>query len=424
MLNCDVRPVVAPYFGPAPLTVLLVVRDKSVAQSIRSSLELSGRPVRVVTAETGSEALAILARDSVRLVVTIVPVKMGFEFVAITSERYPWLPHVTCCCSQEEELPDLATRLASVLDIYEPGVLIDRLALQIVHKLILNRQSSGFLRAIPLIGTLELLEEDSTTAKVSLRCPASHDQAVLFFRGGEVLDAHSTNCGGASAVREVLQWKAVHISVSSGCGEIEPRIHQSVRSFIDETKSQPAAKESAPVSPVAPPVAAPPKQRTLREILASETTDFDAPAGWDSHEGKGQTSAVRESAVAAAVQTPIEDGFRARLLETVDFDIAGLERLALRTKPDPQPSQVEAPTAQPAPVLPLPAPRSLKSATDLIESGFESFRKKDFAAAIELWTKALALDPDNRTLNYNLKLAQSKCKGTTPARALAHSSRG
>lgn len=409
---------------PATLTthtILVVVRDAQVAGAIRQSVEFANPAVHLRTAESGSEALAILQREPVSLAITILPVKTGFEFVAIASERFPGLPHVVASCPQADELDDVALRLMDLLEHHEDEMQVDRLAIALIENLILQRVTSGFLRSISLLDVVRRIESGCCTSTLSLRRPDTNAQAVLFFRSGRLLDAHTGEGGGVVAAREVLEWENVHISLSSGCREIEPRIDRTVSALMEEWLQEAARPlpepEPAPVAveapeleplvlepaPEPPPVAAPPKrQPTLRELLASEEVDYALPSE-DLPEATGKASPEPEpEPEPQAKPDPPRGSSFDRLSETVDYDPSGLRQLTLDNTVPAYPAAA-------------PLPETRRSATELAEDGFVCFRLKDYAGAVDNWEAAKALDPGNKTLNYNLKLAHARLAGQARA---------
>lgn len=402
MLVCDSREGLDLSTTLPTHTILVVVRDAQVASAIRQSVEFANPAVHLRIAESGSDALATLQREPVSLAITILPVKTGFEFVAIASERFPGLPHVVASCPQADELDDVALRLMDLLEHHEEELSVDRLAVALVEQLILQRVTSGFLRSISLLDVIRRVESGCCTSTLSLRRTDTNAQAVLFFRSGRLLDVHTSEGGGMAAAREVLEWGNLHISLSSGCREIAPHIDKTVTALMEEWLHQAAHPAPAPapapeleaeplamVEPLPLPVPPPPpvkRQPTMRELLASEEVEY-VPAA--------EAEAAEESA-----PEPQRSPSLSRLSETVDYDPSALRQLTLRN---------DAPFFQP----PAPAPADDRSAAEHAEDGFICFRLKDYAGAIQNWEASRALDPSNKTLNYNLKLAHARLAGNT-----------
>lgn len=358
-------------------TVLVVVRDSEVASAIHQSTEFTNPAIRVLTAETGSQAHAILQREPVSLAVTILPVRTGFEFVAIASERFPAMPHIVASCTQPGELDDMAAGLMELLENQAEDAPIASLARLLLDALILQRQASGFLRAIPLLDAIRLIEADCCTATLTLRQPQTDSMAVLFFRGGRLLDAHTTESGGMEAIREALQWDQVHISISSGCRDVAARIDRHVSRLMESLaeRAMPAAARA-----VRPP--------RLREILAAEVVDYEALMAM----APPRAGQAREPAPTALRKSGAD-----RLQETMEFDLDALLQFTVGE------------SARPDTAPPISLPQL--SASELLDAGFACFRKNDYAGAVRHWEDAKRLDPGNRTLHYNLKLAHGRLAG-------------
>ena len=125
----------------------------------------------------------------------------------------------------------------------------------------------------------------------------------------------------------------------------------------------------------------------MRELLASEEVDYALPA-----------ESAPEAVVEALPEPPPRSPSVDRLSETVDYDPSALRPLTLHS---------DAPAFQP--------PAHPRSAAELAEEGFVCFRLKDYAGAIENWEASRSLDPSNKTLNYNLKLAHARLAGNARA---------
>jgi len=319
------------------------------------------------------------------------------------------MPHIAASCSQAGELDEVAIRLMDLLEHQEEELQMERLAVSMVETLILQRVSSGFLRAISLLDTIRLLEAENCTSTLTLRQPKTNTQAVLFFRSGRLIDAHTSSSGGMAAAKEVLEWTDIHISISSGCRDIEPRINKPVSQLLAEWVA-PAAQAVLPdvevmeqlpavveaVEQLSSMVEAAPqlvtlaaKQPSLRELLASQEIDFEATP-----ERKGQDSPFAEAK--PEPQSPMAQ----RLRETVDYDLDALHQF-----------RVAEPAAPKAAAAPAPQPPTRLNVGELMEEGFACFRQKDYEGAVRHWEQAKSAGPDNKTLHYNLKLAHARLAG-------------
>jgi hypothetical protein len=126
----------------------------------------------------------------------------------------------------------------------------------------------------------------------------------------------------------------------------------------------------------------------MREILASQELEYDLDPDWQ--------SPPSAPALEPKPTMPYQPA-HSRLLETVDYDPAGLDQLTAPAVEHTAPTPFAA-----------SAPPDRLSLPDLIDAGFASFRSKNYAAAIAQWEQASKLDPGNRTLHYNVKQAQAK----------------
>jgi hypothetical protein len=187
------------------------------------------------------------------------------------------------------------------------------------------------------------------------------------------------------------------------------------------------------------------KRRSLRETLASEMVEMEdakaasTPAARTPTRSTGEVRPPRsedaEMPPASIAPRPnaASDGppgsQRSRLAarlrsETVDFQSAREGRRETAPASD-QLDRVTRPVLRrttpkilpdPTPVAPVPLSGPAAEAKELLGVALEATRKKDFETARQLLQKALALNPEDRLVRYNLGLVGGKAaKNSTPA---------
>ena len=224
--------------------VLLADDDHETRAVLQEGLAGYRDNFALVTAEDGAEALEVLRRQSISLVVTDLkmPRVDGFELLATIMANYPDIPVIIITGFSTPEMEQLARRGGAV-DVIAKPFSIGTLARQIIA--MLSRESEGgSLHNVSSGMFLQLIEMEQKTCTIRLTDKFSGRQGALFFIGGALMDARVGERQGEAAAYEIFGWDQTSLSIQNDCSVREKRIRKELNTILleaarlkDETKS-------------------------------------------------------------------------------------------------------------------------------------------------------------------------------------------
>jgi CheY-like chemotaxis protein len=228
-------------------TVLLVDDDREMLLALKEGFGRYADSMSVLTAGDGLEALDVLKRQDISLVVTDLkmPRMDGFELLATIMGSYPDIPVIIITGYSTPEMERLARQGGAVGFIAKP-FLIENLARQILT--MLRREAEGgTLHNVSSGMFLQLIEMEQKTCTIRLEDGAAGKRGALFFVGGELFDARVGSLQGEAAAYEIFSWEQVSLSIQNDCSVRENRVQKDLHPLIleaarrkDEKKSRPA----------------------------------------------------------------------------------------------------------------------------------------------------------------------------------------
>lgn len=194
--------------------VLIVDDDKSFLHSLIDGFKAYEDNFTIATAGDGLEALAILQKEAISLVLTDLkmPRMDGFELLALLTRDYPSVPVIVMTAFGTPEMEDNLRDMGTFQYIEKP---IDFAVL--VEKIItgLAGPSKGYITGVSLSSFLQLIEIDKKTCTLTIH--AGSKNGILYFRDGNLLDANFRNFNGSDAAYTIVSWKNVEIEIDSSC---------------------------------------------------------------------------------------------------------------------------------------------------------------------------------------------------------------
>lgn len=191
-------------------TVLLVEDEKLFLASLLEGLKVYHDEFQTLTAVNGREAIKILEKQTVDLVVTdlMMPVLDGFELIAYIVGRFPRLPIIVVSAfSQSDVEPQIEKLTFSYLQKpLDFNVLTEKIraALQIT---VSDGQNNATLPSY-----LRLLEIEGKSC--TLRVASKRDEGFLYIKGGQIYNSDCAGLTGEAAVKEILSWSDVSLEIS------------------------------------------------------------------------------------------------------------------------------------------------------------------------------------------------------------------
>lgn len=372
-------------------TVLVVDDDPGILRVLADGLANVLDMFDVLTASHGQEAVEILERRDVDVLVTdlVMPIMDGFALIAYLTNRGAPLPVVVLSGMAAHAMEARLSGYAGLRILRKPT------SYQAVAQCVLEeieRIERGQVRGIPLAGVLQLLEAERRSCTVLVR--SGKRRGRLHFESGTLLNAFSEDFGaeGEAAAFDILGWTDTAIEFAPLPPHVRRLVHTPLQLMLldlaamqDRAPGGGAAPEGAvpdpadvdprsEPSPVDGPAAAATEPASPLELAEAEAAPVHAqpfgapddeggeggePGAEPDVDGPGVDGPLEDPAPPAAV-APLETTPTEAMAEeptTIEPSPAGPEALAapaaMGTAPaDPEP--VPAPSA-PAPAAPVPA---------------------------------------------------------------------
>jgi len=190
--------------------ILVVDNDQVMLRTLTSLLQSQGGFLNVLTAESGGQALGIMRKMPIRIVITAirVPELDGFELVARLAREYPATRVIVMI---SEATPLLRARIKQ----FPSAVYLDHSQdlSMLTHRVFTELQIDygGRVRGINLSSFLQMMSLENRTCTLKV---TSKDQAgYLWLEQGELIAARSSQTSGKEAALQILAWRNVFIDI-------------------------------------------------------------------------------------------------------------------------------------------------------------------------------------------------------------------
>ncbi len=225
-------------------TVLIVDDDESFLLSLIEGFKSYESQFGIITAHNGEEAVDILSRQPIQLVLTDLkmPKMDGFALVAYIGTHHSDIPVIVMTAFGT---PDIKEHLqeAGALQYIEKPIDFNLLVSKIVNGL--KGRSNGFITGVSLSSFAQLLELDKKSCTVTVLSPP--DKGQMYFKDGALVDASTGNLSGIEAAFAIFEWKNVEIVLTNSCPIGEPKIHKSL-GFILLERSRRRDEQDSPAT--------------------------------------------------------------------------------------------------------------------------------------------------------------------------------
>jgi len=208
------NPNADPRSQPAPTKTALLVEDEHSTLRFYMAGLRGLQEFRLLAAENGREALDLLERNPVDVVVTDLnmPVLDGYGLIAILAERYPSLPVIVITSVQESGLLEKAVALGALRVIPKPpklSVLMEEI------RAAGARPPEGIVQGLGLASLLQLLNWERQTATLTVRAPGG--VGFLYVKEGHLVHAAFEKLEGLPAAYRILAWDGAHVEFVNSC---------------------------------------------------------------------------------------------------------------------------------------------------------------------------------------------------------------
>ncbi len=210
-------------------TILVVDDDRHILATIVDFLSAYSEDLELLTAENGRQALKILERQPVDLLLAdlYMPVMDGFELLAHMVRSFSSVPVIVMSGYEVPEIGD-QVRQGALHYLEKP---FDFSTLADTVSKILAHTSKGHLTGISLLGFLQLLnfEKKSCTLTVT----SKNRSGRIHVSDGELINADFERLQGESAIFPILSWDDGEIDVTAP-RQVERLIHRPLHGVILE----------------------------------------------------------------------------------------------------------------------------------------------------------------------------------------------
>ncbi len=184
-------------------TILMVDDDPVVRAEIRSGLTSAAVPLRVFEAENGRQALEILDREAIDLLITDLdmPVLDGFELLVLVQQQNPALPVIVMSSFGVSAIDDELEKIGVISYIEKP---FDKATVASQIQQALTRLAQGHMSGVSILGFLQLLHFEKKSCSLAIK--SGERLGRIFLSDGELIDAACDKLKGEKAVLEILSW--------------------------------------------------------------------------------------------------------------------------------------------------------------------------------------------------------------------------
>jgi CheY-like chemotaxis protein len=197
--------------------VLIVDDDRAWLRLLDKELAGYAGSFRIRTAENAQNALALLRREHIMLMITDLrmPGMDGFDLLSRILEDYPDVPVIIVTAYDRPKTKDVVFKSGAVGYLTKPFA-TETLAREI-NKMLAKKAEGGNLHGVSLESFLQLVEMEQQTCTLHVIHPDGKRGGVLFFREGELYNARICDRKGKPAAYEIISWSGVSVFIENGC---------------------------------------------------------------------------------------------------------------------------------------------------------------------------------------------------------------
>lgn len=214
--------------------ILVVDDDKSFLKCMGLGVQSLSPALSVFSAANGLEAIELLKKNSICLLVTDLkmPQMDGFQLLAYVMEHYP---DISVIITTGHTIPDIERETlteAGIFVLFKPFAIHE---LQQTVSRLLDKQTDGGTLVNVSPGTfMQLINMEQKTCTLRMLEKKSGQMGVLFFREGELLDARMGDHQGEPAALEIFSWESISLSIQNDCPLQERKINRVMNALIME----------------------------------------------------------------------------------------------------------------------------------------------------------------------------------------------
>lgn len=191
--------------------VLLVDDDPDLLEVYRETIAMLPSQPEVHTAASGARALAMLEKDSYRLIVSDLkmPKMDGLQLLSVVRRKYPELRTVVLTSVVDEQFRSRVYALGVDLYWHKPGSEQEMTQFLECMESLLGREYEGGFRGVQSKSLVDLVQlECISQSSAVLRITNGPFTGRIWVNTGEVVDAETEELRGEDAFHKILCWRA------------------------------------------------------------------------------------------------------------------------------------------------------------------------------------------------------------------------
>jgi CheY-like chemotaxis protein len=301
----------------ASSTLLIVDDDASQLRALTRAVQSSRKDISVLTAAGASEAIELLVKAPVSIVLSDLqmPEMDGFELVAWMIRNVPQITVFAMTAYWSQHTEEKLTRLGGIECFTKP---IDVAAMVERIDEVVAGGFRGHIQNMSAASLLQIINMDRKTCTLLMATPESSGQ--IYMHKGEIIDARSGELRGERAALAILGWPYPTITIDSRCRATERTIDKPVTFLIMEAMrladeraraDDSARASSRPATPQRAPSGHPSSERPRSVRLSSPSSSRRTAVGQQSRPSMKPTPAE----VASARLSPRPDAAMSRIAQ-------------------------------------------------------------------------------------------------------------
>lgn len=222
--------------------ILIIDSDQTMLKTLTGLLNGQGGFLNVHAVTDGKQALEVLQKIPVRIVITAIRVYNidGLELVARISKGYPFIKIIVMTNNAWPLLRAKISKFPSTVYLdqtHDISMLTNRVFTE------LQIDYGGRVRGINLSSFLQMMELESRTC--TLKITSKDKTGYLWLKNGQLIAAKSKNSTGKEAALKIIAWKNVFIDIDYTPQKVECEISLPLMMLILESGQMDDEKRSS-----------------------------------------------------------------------------------------------------------------------------------------------------------------------------------
>ncbi len=227
---------------PMPMKTIVIIENEAVELAAMVGLfEQWQKEINVLTAREEKAAISIMSQHHVDLVVCdlALPHSKTLEGFSLLTHTFPYVPCIALSTGRDPSPAEAVRRGAS--HCLEKPVIAEELLQHAAD--LLDTDTSGTVKGIPIHSFLQMLESEEKTCTVQVDHGSDH--GLLFIDNGQLISAETRNFMGEEAALLILSWQEPVVQLRYYNGQRRRLIDKPLLSIVMEAFRLKSEREAA-----------------------------------------------------------------------------------------------------------------------------------------------------------------------------------